>query len=61
MRSAVCARQEVVERQLGLFDKVDEDYGRRVREAFRAANGGGAEAAVNNSRKVNSSTAKFIT
>ncbi|MEX0876465.1 MAG: catalase [Phycisphaerales bacterium] len=30
-------RQEVIERQLGHFDKADGDYGRRVREALQAA------------------------
>ena len=28
-------RQEVIERQLGHFDKADPDYGRRVREALK--------------------------
>ena len=37
-----CKRQEVVDRQLALFDRVDEDYGRRVREAVgRVRNAGG--------------------
>lgn len=30
------ARQEVIERQLGHFDKADQDYGRRVRQALQA-------------------------
>ncbi len=34
-------RQEIVDRQLALFDRVDEDYGRRVREAVTAVRSGG--------------------
>ncbi|HIG75868.1 MAG TPA: catalase [Bacteroidetes bacterium] len=36
-------RQEIVDRQLALFDKVDEDYGRRVREAVTAARSAGGD------------------
>ena len=42
-------RQEVIDRQLGHFDKADEDYGRRVREALartQSASGDGMPSGI---------------
>ena len=36
-------RQEIVDRQLALFDRVDADYGRRVRDAVGRARGAGGD------------------
>jgi catalase len=38
------ASQEIIDRQLPHFDKADEDYGKRVREALKTANADDAAA-----------------